>query len=448
MTSQPGATSIPTAVLRRLLRNLKWIFSSQIAVALLGLVFLPVAARALGAAGLGVMAIGEAYARIVSRFLHLEPWQAVIRYGSTALEEEDRERFRRLVGLSVLIDVVGGVLAAGAAIAFAPIIAGWLGLDQDLAWVLPVASLGILVSLRPTGLALLRSFDRFDLLAKLDIFAASVRMVLGVIAWQLGFGLPGFVAIFVAVSLLDGVLAFAAGLREMSRNGYGRPMLGIKQTLGENSGFLRFVWNSNLSVILRQTTQRLDVIILGVLISPTMVGYYHIAKRCGEAALRLGRPLSQAIYPEFTRFAARNEFDRLQKMLTGLSAGFWGVIALVLIPVILMLEPIVTAIFGVDYAPAVPVVRVQAIAVGIYLGGILLNPALLSLGQDRALVRIGLLNTILFLILIAPMVSVLGVVGAAVAHMLCNSVWLGLCVLHLRRTLLNPALHGKEQVRP
>ena len=420
-------------------RNLKWIFSSQMAVAVLGMVFLAIAARTLGAAGLGLLALVEAYARIVARLTHFEPWQAVIRYGSEALEADEPERFGRLIGLSVLLDLAGGLLAALTALILLPLLAPLLGLDDAQQWLLAAGALAIVFSLRATGISLLRLYDRFDLLAKIDAAMAAFRVCLAVLAWALGAGLAGFVAIFVLISLIDGVLAFVAGRRQMRPKGhriqYGR----LRQTLDQNPGFLRLVWDSNLAVILRQTSQRLDVIILATLVPVASVGYYHIARRCGDAALRLGRPLSQAIYPELARFAARGETRRLSRIVRGISLGFAAVLVVVLVPVIWQLAPIIKAVFGPDYLPAVTAVSIQTVAVGIYLSGIILNPALLSLGQGRAMVRIGAMTAALFFILFIPMVSVFGVAGASGTHLICNVLWLGLGIWVLRRSLQSVA---------
>ena len=416
-------------------RNLKWIFSSQMAVAVLGMVFLAIAARTLGAAGLGLLALVEAYARIVARLTHLEPWQAVIRYGSEALESEEPERFGRLIGMSVVLDLAGGLLAALTALILLPLLAPWLGLDGAQQWLLAAGALAIVFSLRATGISLLRLYDRFDLLAKIDAGVAAFRVGLAVLAWALGAGLVGFVAIFVTISLIDGLLAFLAGHRQMHAKGHQLQFGSLRQKIDENPGFLRLVWDSNLAVILRQTSQRLDVIILAALMPAAAVGYYHIARRCGDAALRLGRPLSQAIYPELARFAARGETVRLSRVVRGISLGFAAVLLVVLVPVIWYLAPIIKAVFGPDYLPAVTAVSIQTVAVGFYLSGIILNPALLSLGQGRGMVRIGALTATLFFVLFIPMVSVFGVAGASGTHLVCNLLWLGLATWLLRRSL-------------
>lgn len=427
-------------------RNLKWIFSSQMAVAVLGMVFLAFAARALGAAGLGLFALVEAYARIVARLAHLEPWQAVIRHGSEALEAEEPERFGRLIGLSVLLDLVGGLLAALVALILFPVLAPWLGLEGTQRWLLAAGALAIMFSLRATGISLLRLYDRFDLLAKVDSAVAALRAGLAVLAWALGAGLVGFLAIFIVISLLDGLLAFVMGRGQMRAKGHRIQFGGLRQTLDENPSFLRLMWNSNLSVILRQTTQRMDVIILAALLPAASVGYYHIARRCGDAALRLGRPLSQAIYPELTRLAARGESVRLGRVVRSISLGFAAVLVVVLVPIIWQLALIIEAVFGQDYLPAVTAVSIQTVAVGVFLSGILLNPALLSLGQDRAMVRIGALTATLFFVLVIPMVSVFGVAGASGTHLICNMLWLGLGVWQIRHTLQSVA-NGQESTQ-
>ncbi|WP_298969416.1 lipopolysaccharide biosynthesis protein [uncultured Roseobacter sp.] len=417
----------------RLLKNLKWIFSSQIIIALLGLVYLTIAARALGAAGLGMLAILEAYARIVARLTHLEPWQAVIRHGSDALEQQDSHRFGRLIGLSVKLDLVGGLLAAAVVLLLAPLVKTHFGVNAD--WMPYAAALAVLFSLHATGISLLRLFDRFDILAKVDAGMAALRTALAGAVLFLGLGLPGFVAIFVGISLMQGALTYAAGVREMRRKGHRIEMHGTRTSLSENPGFLRLMINSNLAVILRQTTQRLDVLILAVLVTPTAVGYYHLARRCGEAALRIGRPINQAVYPELTKLAVRREFDRLARLVKGIGLGFAGVLAVVLSGVIWFIDAIVIGLFGAEFAPAVPVVTIQAVAVGLYLIGIVLGPTLLSLGEDKALVRVGALTSALFFALIIPLTTLLGVSGAALSHLICNGVWLLLCVFLVRRSL-------------
>ncbi|MHA6266527.1 lipopolysaccharide biosynthesis protein [uncultured Aliiroseovarius sp.] len=439
-------------VAARLLRNLKWIVSSQVAMAILGMVSLAVAARALGAAGLGALALIEAFARIIARLVHLEPWQAVIHHGSAALENKDQGRFARLIGLSVLLDIAGGVLAAVVVLALAPMLAPVMGLEGQPATYLTLGALAVLVSLRATGIALLRLYDRFDVLAKIDTATAAFRAILSVIAYLLGGDLLHFVAIFIAFSLVEGLAAYLFGRREMKRHGQTMTLSGMQAMLTANPGFLRLMWNSNLAVILRQTTQRLDVVILATLVAPVYVGHYHIARRCGEAAIRLGRPIKQVVFPEFARFAARGEYQKISKTATSISLGFTAVLVAGLLPTLWFIEPLVTSIFGPDFAAATTVVSVQAIAVALFLAGVILGPVLLSLDADRGLMWTGVVTAALFFVLLYPLVSMFGVTGAALTHLICNSLWLIACIWLTHRALrakaTRPAANASEQEEP
>lgn len=422
-------------IAQRLLRNLKWIFSSQVVMAVLGMISLAVSARALGAAGLGALALIEAFARINARLVHFEPWQAVIQYGSVALEEQDTTRFEKLVGLSIVLDVIGGLAAAALILFLAPLVADTIGLDGSAAHLLSLGALAVALSLRATGVALLRLYDRFDLLAKIDAATALFRLVLSIIAWWIGGTLLHFVVIFVLFSLAEGFVAYLFGQREMRRRGQ-KPRFGnLLLTLRQNRGFLRFMWNSNLAVVLRQTTQRLDVVILGAIVAPVFVGHYHIARKCGDAAIRLGRPIKQAIFPEFSRLAASGDYRRIRKTALWVSVGFCAILLAGLIPVLIYISPILDAAFGEAFVAAAPVVSIQAVAVALFLAGVILGPVLLSHGRDRELMLIGAATAALFFALIYPFVITFGVNGVALCHLISNALWLVACGWLVVRTL-------------
>ncbi|SMX47308.1 lipopolysaccharide biosynthesis protein [Actibacterium lipolyticum] len=422
------------AVFNRVLKNMSWLFSAHIMIAALGLISLAVTARALGPAGLGILAIVESYVRIVDRLLRLEPWQAVIKYGVDALEREEKGRFHRLIKLSILIDLAGGFLAGSVAIALAWFIAPRLGLPDDGFKYICLVALALFLSLRPTGIAVLRIYDRFDKLAKLDVFVAVLRLVLCVLAYWFDLGIWAFLAILLVQSLADGILAFVYALIELTKRGDHHIMrTRARDAISENLGFLRFLWNSNFNVILRQSSQRFDVIILAALVDPAAVGFFHVAKRTANAALRFGRPLRQAIYPEIARIWARGEVARFARVVTRTSTLVFLVAFVCFVPIALNLPAILATFLGEEFRDAASLVTVQALAVIVYLSGIILNPTLLSMGKDKELVRITIIATIAFFALFVPLVKTFGATGAAISHLLFNLIWMAGCLVFLWR---------------
>jgi len=423
-------------VLKRLLRNVTYLFSANMLVALFGLLTLAVMARALGATGLGVIALIQAYTQSIDRLLRFEPWQAVVRYGAAALEDGREDEFRRLIKFSTLFDLFGASLATLVAIVGAGFAAFWLGFDEEQARMATWFSATLIFSLSSTPIAVLRLFDKFDLIAMLTVGIAAIRFLLAVLAWQFGGDLWSFIIILMLFQMVQHLMPLVFAWRELRRQRrhdvWRLPLCGV---LAENSGIRRFIWNSNINVIARTSTQRFDTLILGAILDPAAAGLYQLAKRTGLAALRLGRPIQQAVYPDVARLWARGEVLRFRRIVLGVN-GVMGVAgAVAFIVVVFGADPLVRLAFGEDFAAAAPLVTVQVLAVTLFLAGNTFNPALLSMGADRNLIGITLAATVVFFALFVPLVSLFGPIGGNMSHVLFNLTWLlGCLVVFLRCT--------------
>ena len=437
MSARAGQNRHP--VLRRILRNSSWVLAARTAGALLGLVSLALMARALGPAGLGLVAAAQAYTRIAGRLLRLEPWQCVIKFGAAALESGAEERFLRLLKFSVLADLAGGLLAGSAALAAAALVAPWLNLGPEGPQFLALLAAGLFINLHASALAVLRLLDRFDLLAKADVAVAAARLGLSAAAYAAGLGIWGFLLILLLESLANGLLAFVLALRLLRRRGFGRlravPLAGLR---AENPGLLRLMWEANITVILRQTVQRLDVLLLSALGGAAAAGSFHLARQVAEAAVKFVRPLNQAVYPEFARIWAAGDRAGLRR----LSYGACGVLAAAGLALVLALAPhmavLLNLFFGAEFAAAAGLVTLQMAAAVLLLAGLMLGNALLSMGEGRALVRISLLASVLFLAALILLVPGLAAMGAVLAHLLMGTVLAGGTLLAVRRRLRAP----------
>ena len=420
----------------RLSRNLSWTFGSQLVISVTAVVTLFITARALGPAGLGILALVESFVRIVDLILRLEPWQAVIRYAIQAQERGDIPAFLRLIKLSVLIDAAGGLLAGVACMILAPFVAPLIGLPEGAGeqyiWVM---ALGLFFSFRPTAIAVLRVFDRFDRLAWVDMISALVRLLLTVVAWLAGLGIWAFLVILLVQSLLDGLLAFAVALHELRKRGHhGALAAHGLVALRENPGFLRFLWNSNFNVILRQSANRFDVLVLGAMMNPAAVGIYQLGKRVMNRLTKLAGPLRQTVYPELARLWEKGKVHQFNRLVLIFSASILLLQLVIAVPVMLHMEGVIALFFGPAFAGAGTVMNILLISAIIFASGVVLNPALLAMGKDRMLVRVTMLSTLLFALSFLPFVHLWGVEGAAASNLIFNLTWTIGCMLAFRRT--------------
>lgn len=426
--SLSARTVLPGEMRRRLLRNLAWIASSQAVISALGLVSLAMTARALGPAGLGILAVAEAYGRSIARLLHPEPWQALIKHGTDALESGDSQRFERLAWLSLMVDIALGLIAAVVGIALAGLAARWMGAVGDNAGLLALAAASALVAPRPTAMGILRIYDRFDLLARLDMAIALLRLALVAVAWASGAGLFAFVLLFVAWTVADGLLPMLVALPEMRRRGHRLRPGSPGRIAAENPGLLRLFVNSNINVTVRQLRQRFDIVLLAGVLPAAALGHYQLARRIGEAALRLGRPLGQVTFPEFARMAARGDRQGMRRLLIWSSLGLSAALLAILAPLAMYMDRILALAFGTGFAGAAASVNIMAAAMALYMAGPMTGPALMALNRDRALTVITIVTTAFFFAALIPAARLWGAEGAAGMQLVGNALWLGGCL--------------------
>lgn len=408
---------------RSLVRNASRLLSAQVLTALIGIVTLAVAARSLGPAGLGAFAMVEAYVRVIDLFCRPEPWQAVIAYGARPLEQDDHARLGRLFRFGIAVDLFGALAATAIAVALAVFAGPLVGVADGAVGLAAAASLMLAASVSSTPVAILRLHDRFGALAALQVWVAVGRLALTVAAALAGGGVAAFVAVMAATHVAEHLGAGYLAYRELSRRGrladLAAPMRGV---VGENPGILRFIATSNVTVAARQSTQRLDSLLIGALSGAAEVGLYQIAKRVGLAALKFGRPLQQAIYPELARLRAKREFPRFRRLAFGVAGGL-GVTGLVAVAIVApFMEQLVVVAFGEAFAAAAPIMIVQALAVAVFLSGVGIAPALLALGRSGALALLTSGGAVAFFAALAVLAPGLGAMAGSGAHLALNLV--------------------------
>lgn len=182
--------------------------------------------------------------------------------------------------------------------------------------------------------------------------------------------------------------------------------------------------------------------ILGLLTNNAAVGYYSAAEKLVRAFRGLMGPVSQAVFPRFSRLANESKQQALlwgRRLLFSM-AGIGFVLSSVLL---LGAGPIVTFILGKSFGPAIAVTRILSflpffIGVSNVLGVQLMIP----FGRDKAFTSIlfgaGLVNLIMA-ILLAPLLLQ---DGMALSVVFTESMVAMSMMLYLHRNKMNPLSHN------
>ena len=100
----------PTSPLKKVLANAGQLLSGRIVNAVVGLAYIALTARGLGKETFGVLVLINAFAQFLGEVAHFQSWQTLLTYGTGPLMDNDRPRFQQMLRLSLLLDLISGVL--------------------------------------------------------------------------------------------------------------------------------------------------------------------------------------------------------------------------------------------------------------------------------------------------------------------------------------------------
>lgn len=412
-------------IIRRLARNVVYLLSGSGGAALMSMASLALTARALGPTLLGMLVVIEAYVRLADQLLRLETWQAVIKHGADSLENDKTDDFKRLIKFAVMLDI-GTAWFAGAAAAAGVVMFGHLmGWSDETQHMGIIFSLTIFARLSGTPTAVMRLFDKFAVFAWQQILTAGIRLALVTTAYLAGAGLWGFLIIWMTCTVFEQLFMVSLAWRELVRQGHGDALrISARGITKIHPGIWQFMISMNLSVLIRKTTRETDTLIIGGVLGPAAAGLYHVAKRLGDAMLKIGTPIQQAVFPEVAKLWARKEVERFKQTIWRINLATGVACVLVLAVVAPNAELLVRILAGDKFLEAASIVTLQILGVCLIMFGTVIRPALQSMGLHTQLLKIVIVATAAFYAFLLLTVTDLGIASASIAHIVFAVVWL------------------------
>ena len=406
-----------------LVQNALSLYGVQVASYIVPLTTIPYLARVLGASGWGLVAFAQAFGS----------WVALLgEYGFSL--SGTREVARHRDNPEMLTDILAGILGAkmllaAGSIVVAVLVRWWVPVFREhpvLLWA------GIFWALAQafSMMWFFQGFERMRLVAALDISAKALATI-GVFVlvrrpeqgWRVlvvqgaGFLLSSAVGLGLAYRELPFRLPTWNSVREALRMGWSM-----------------FLFRGSVSLYTSGNT-----FILGLFVSPQLVGYYAGAEKISKAFLGLLNPISQTLYPRLSHLVhhARDRAARLAQiglLVMGGGGVAMGVLVFAVAPIV------VRVILGNGFEPSVAVLRVLALLLPlIALSNVFGVQWMLPLGMDRAFNTIILLAGLVNLALAVALATSYADVGMAWAVVAAEGFVTGSMYLVLRSQKLDPA---------
>ncbi|WP_340266055.1 lipopolysaccharide biosynthesis protein [Sphingobium mellinum] len=380
----------------------------------ISLVYLVIAARALGPRDYGILVLVHGYVTAVVGIIEFPAWQAIVRYGAEAHEEEAPHRLARLLRFGTMVELLGGVAAIIAAMVLAPLVGPRLGWPPEtVAFAIPY-SFAVLGSVRSAPAGYLQLIDRFDLIGLHNMVQPLVRLAGAALAWLLGWGLKGFLAAWLAAAIAEFAVLWIMGLVCAYRRlgpALSHPEKG--SAVSDNPGIWRFLVASNADVTLSELAGRIAPLVVGWVLGPAMAGLFAVAQRATVIIAQPAQILGNTAYAQLARMVAAGEGGApLRRTLARVIGIALAAAAPVVVIAALFPTPIVTLLAGPAFRAAGAVMVVLIAARMIAVIGPPCSSALSAMGYPALSMSANLFASLVFLPVLPLMLQSWGLMGA------------------------------------
>ena len=352
-------------LLRRVIRNTGYLFSSQMIGLVLAMVQSILATRLLGVNLFGILTIVMAFATNVNQLFSFRMGEFIIRFMGKELVNKDYDRAAALVKIAGLTEGFTSILAFAIYMLLVPIGARYFAKDMTSLTLFYVYGFFILANITTeTATGILQVFNQFKVQASINITQSIITA--GIIV----------VAFFTKGSIFLIILAYLIG---KFITGLG-PIIAAWITLNEKLGsrwlkapfallpsireMAQFTISSNLSGTIKMLVSGSEPLLIGLLLNTKAVALYNIAI---SIATPLMVPITQFIYttfPEMTKSIVARKWKELRQLLrrVTLISASWTVVFFL---GMLLFGPWILSLWGKEYVPAYSTMMILIAGYGI-----------------------------------------------------------------------------------
>ncbi len=195
------------------------------------------------------------------------------------------------------------------------------------------------------------------------------------------------------------------------------------------------------SILVVSFYSRYDVLVLGVLRTPSEVAWFSVAYSLVQILVSLSFAASSTLFPVFSRLAHSGQYAHHQQLFREV-LRYTLVIAFATAGVtFVMAAPVISLLYAPSYAPATQALHILSLALIFMFPVHLMINVLFSLNRQRWVLMTHLVSGVMLLFLDPILINWQGVEGAAIANVFIEGTIFVICLVLITR-LLGPIAVG------
>jgi O-antigen/teichoic acid export membrane protein len=428
------------SLLRRVVKNSSLLSSSNAIAAGLSFIQGILAARLLGAEGLGVVSIVITFASTVHNLLSFRMSEVLVRHFNTAIVEDKKDEASAIARGAALAEAATTSAAFLLLLALAPWAARTFARDASAAPLFALYGVTLLSNLvYETSRGILQAHRRFGQFAAIYLAQTILTFLLILGAFLTSTESLAFIlAAYIAGKTLAGIGIVILAVRTLNETLPGWARVPLRTYRGWR-GLFGFALNTNLNGTVTLFVRDNIPLYIAALVGAAGVGYFKIALGFTNLLMLPVEPFIWPTYTEITRAIAAKQFADTRRLLRRVSliGAAWvlaagGIIAALgwwLIPLL----------YGAEFAPAYPAVLILLIGYGFANVFGWNRPLLLALGRpgfplvSAALVGVVELALIFTLVPVHGYLSAAAILSGFLVISIGLNLWRGITVIRRRQ---------------
>jgi O-antigen/teichoic acid export membrane protein len=317
-------------LLRRVVKNSSYLFSSNVISAVLSFIQTVIAVRLIGVASWGLVAAIQTFASNINRFLSFRMSEVVLKHLGPALADNEKQEAAVLVKAAGLTEAITSIVAFLILLLLTPWASRVFARDISKAPLFVFYGLILLSNLvYETSTGVLQATHRFDHLARANLIQSIITFTLicgtyVLYRWGKLIPVPHLVEAVLLAYVIGktymGLSLVIVAIRELNRKldaGWWHFPL---RTLSNKHSLVTFALNTNLNSTVNLVFRDNIQLYLAALLSLTEVGYFKIAMTFIIPITMILDPFIAPTYAEISRTIAKFEWKTTLRLLKRISA--------------------------------------------------------------------------------------------------------------------------------
>jgi O-antigen/teichoic acid export membrane protein len=353
-------------ILRRVLRNTGYMFSSQTITLVLALVQSVFAARLLGTAAFGMIGIITQFVSSVNRLFSFRMGEFVVRFLGKELNDRNIDRAGAVVKAAASTEAATSIIAYAALYLLAPLGAQYIAKDPAVTGLIRLFGLSILAQITTeTANGVLQITNHFRTQAVINTIQGTFTAVMIFVAFLIKADLIVVLWAYLIGKFITGLLPIlmaAIYLERHLKRGWWNAPVSLLPSFKEMMGF---AFSTNLSGTVKMLSTESEALWVGYFLDPAAVGLYKIALAIVTPLMMPITPFISTTFPEITRSIVAKKWSQLKQLLrrVTLISAVWT--AAVFLGMALFGRWVITVIYTAQFVGAYPALMILILGFGI-----------------------------------------------------------------------------------